>query len=99
MAKKGLIRGLNKNEATTDQSSVSAPSPRPRMPEPSCWAVTDLENAQQTHEMLESVGTRYPGTRYHEKLQISAMTKNFARDIRWSSFSCNALLELHQMGT
>ena len=85
------MRGLNKNDATADQSRVKAPSPRPLMPEPICWAVTDLENIQQTHDMLVSVEKRYPGTAYHEKLHIKAITKNFARDMRCLSFSCNAL--------
>ena len=84
------MRGLNKKDATTDQSSVRDPSPSPLMPEPICWAVTDLENIQQTHDMLVSVVKRYPGTRYHEKLQISAIRKNFARDMRcFSCFSCS----------
>jgi len=82
MAKNGLVRGLNKKDATTDQSSVMAPSPRPLMPEPSCCAVTDFGNTQQTHEMLESVVNRYPGNRYQTKLQASAITKNFARVMR-----------------
>jgi hypothetical protein len=92
MEKKGLMRGLNKKDDTADQSSVTAPSPRPLMPEPICWAVTDLENVQQIHDMLVSVENRYPGTRYHVKLQISAIRKNFARDIRCCfSRSCKAL--------
>ena len=93
MAKKGQMSGLNKKDATTDQSSVTAPSPRPLMPDPSCWAVTDLENTQQTHEMLDNVEKRYPGTKYQEKLQINAMRKNFALDMRCPlpSFSCKAL--------
>ena len=70
MAKKGLIRGLNKKDATTVQSTVMAPSPSPLMPEPICWAVTDLENTQQIHEMLESVGIKNPGTKYHDINQI-----------------------------
>jgi hypothetical protein len=48
-------KGLNKKDATAAQSSVTAPTPSPCMPEPICWAVTDLENAQQTHEMFVSV--------------------------------------------
>ncbi|CAL5434247.1 unnamed protein product [Camellia sinensis] len=91
MEKKGDMRGLNKKDATAVQSSVSAPSPRPLMPDPICWAVTDLEKIQQTHEMLVSVVKRYPGTRYQEKLQNSAIRKNFALDMRASSFSCKAL--------
>jgi hypothetical protein len=58
MAKKGLMRGLNKKDATTAQSSVSAPTPSPCMPEPSCWAVTNLKNAQQTHEIFVNVEKR-----------------------------------------
>lgn len=95
MAKKGHMSGLNKKDATADQSNVKAPTPRPRMPDPSCWAVTDLEKAQQIHEMLVTVGKRNPGTKYQEKLQISAIRKNFALDIRCSSFSCNALQWQH----
>ncbi|CAL5358209.1 unnamed protein product [Camellia sinensis] len=91
MEKKGDMRGLNKKDATAVQSSVSAPSPRPLMPDPICWAVTDLEKIQQTHEMLVSVVKMYPGTRYQEKLQNSAIRKNFALDMRASSFSCKAL--------
>lgn len=55
MAKNGVMRGLSKNDATADQSSVMAPRPRPLMPEPSCWAVTDRENTQQTHDILVRV--------------------------------------------
>lgn len=91
MAKKGQMRGLNKKDATADQSRVIAPTPRPLMPDPICWAVTDLENAQQIHEMLVSVENRYPGTKYQQKLHINAMRKNFALDMRRSSFSCKAL--------
>ncbi|CAL5434275.1 unnamed protein product [Camellia sinensis] len=92
MEKKGHMRGLNKKDATAVQSSVRAPSPRPLMPDPICWAVTDLEKIQQTHETLVSVVKRYPGTRYQEKLQNSAIRKNFALDdMRASSFSCKAL--------
>ncbi|PON93713.1 hypothetical protein TorRG33x02_104160 [Trema orientale] len=91
MAKKGQMRGLNKKDATADQSSVRDPSPRPLMPDPICCAVTDFENTQQTQDMFVSVVNRYPGRAYHEKLQIRAITKNFARDIRCSSFSCKAL--------
>ncbi|KAL7002962.1 hypothetical protein U1Q18_004122 [Sarracenia purpurea var. burkii] len=91
MEKKGEIRGLNKKDATTLQSSVRAPIPRPFMPDPICWAFTESEKTQQTHEMLEIVGKRYPGTKYQEKLQTSAITKNFALDIRSSSSSCKAL--------
>lgn len=58
MAKNGVTRGLSKKDATTVQSSVMAPIPRPLMPEPSCWAVTDLENTQQTHDTLVSVENR-----------------------------------------
>lgn len=58
IAKKGQTSGLKRNEATAVQSRVKAPIPRPFMPDPSCWAVTDLEKAQQTHEMLVSVGNR-----------------------------------------
>lgn len=36
MAKKGQMRGLNKKDATADQSRVKAPSPRPLMPDPIC---------------------------------------------------------------
>ena len=91
MEKKGHMRGLVKKDATTVQSSVRTPSPSPLMPDPICWAVTDLEKAQQTHEMLDSVVKRYPGTRYQEKLHNSAIRKNFALDMRLSSFSCKAL--------
>lgn len=55
IAKKGEMRGLNKKEATADQSSVKAPIPRPRKPDPICWAVTDLGYAQHIQEMLCSV--------------------------------------------
>ena len=91
IAKKGKMRGLDKKDATANQSSVIDPSPRPLMPEPICWAVTDLENTQQTQDMLVSVEKRYPGKAYHEKLHIRAIRKNFARVIRCSSFSCKAL--------
>ncbi|KAG5625352.1 hypothetical protein H5410_010570 [Solanum commersonii] len=36
MAKKGQMRGLNKKDATADQSRVIAPTPRPLMPDPIC---------------------------------------------------------------
>lgn len=52
------MSGLNKKDATAAQSSVKAPRPRPCIPEPSCWAVTDLENTQQTHEMFVRVENR-----------------------------------------
>lgn len=58
MEKNGLISGLNKKDATTVQSRVMAPSPRPLIPDPSCWAVTELEKAQHTHEMLVRVEKR-----------------------------------------
>lgn len=85
------MRGLNKKDETADQSSVMAPIPRPFIPDPSCCAVTDLGKAQQTHEMLVSVGKRYPGNAYQEKLQISATRKNFVLDMRFSSLSCKTL--------
>ena len=91
MEKKGLMRGLNRKDDTAAQSSVTAPSPSPCMPEPICWAVIDLENAQQIQEMFVNVEKRYPGIVYHVKLQISAIRKNFARENRFSSFSCKAL--------
>ncbi|KAI7992335.1 hypothetical protein LOK49_LG12G00930 [Camellia lanceoleosa] len=90
MEKKGDMRGLNKKDATAVQSSVRAPSPRPLTPDP-IKARTDLEKIQQTHEMLVSVVKRYPGTRHQEKLQNSAIRKNFALDMHASSFSCKAL--------
>nr|GMC52432.1 hypothetical protein BHE74_00007654 [Ipomoea batatas] len=43
MAKNGVMRGLERNEAIVAQSSVKAPIPRPFMPEPICCAVTDLD--------------------------------------------------------
>lgn len=58
MAKNGVIRGLPRNEATTDQSSVKEANPSPFMPDPSCWAVTDLGRAQQSKEMLLNVEKR-----------------------------------------
>lgn len=85
------MRGLNKKDATTDQSSVTEPSPRPLIPDPICWAVTDPENAQHIHEMVDRVEKRYPGIKYQEKLQTNAIRKNFALDMRSSSFSCKAL--------
>ena len=96
MAKKGHMRGLNKKEATAVQSRVMAPSPRPLRPDPSWWAVTDFGKAQQTHAILCKVWKRYPGNNFQEKLQTSAITKNFTRDRRYfpssfSSFSCNVL--------
>lgn len=56
IAKKGVRRGLGKKEAIVDQScSVRAPSPSPLIPDPSCWAVTDLGKAQHTQAMLCNV--------------------------------------------
>lgn len=52
MAKKGEMRGLNMKEATTDQSSVNAPTPRPLRPEPIWCAVTEWGKIQHIHEML-----------------------------------------------
>ncbi|KAL8136587.1 hypothetical protein V2J09_002588 [Rumex salicifolius] len=57
MAKKGQIKGLKRKDATAVQSSVTAPTPRPLIPDPSCCAVTDLENTQHTHEMLTAAKT------------------------------------------
>ena len=91
MEKNGLMRGLNRKDDTAAQLSVTAPSQSPCMLKPICWAMNDLENAQQIHEMFVNVEKRYPGIVYHVKLQISAIRKNFARDNRFSSFSCKAL--------
>lgn len=87
MAKKGVMRGLPRNEAMTDQSRVKAPMPRPRIPDPICWAVIEFGNTQHTQLMVPKVGKRYPGTTYQEKLQMSAIKKNFALVIRFLSFS------------
>lgn len=100
MAKNGQMRGLNKKEATTDQSRVSAPNPSPLKPEPSCWAVIDLGKAQQTHEILCRDWKKKSGTEYQRKLPVIAMTKNFDLDMRFLlspsvlspfSFSCSVL--------
>ena len=61
MEKNGLMRGLNRKDDTAAQSSVISPSPSPCMLKPIFWAVTDLENAQQIHEMFVNVEKRYIG--------------------------------------
>lgn len=58
IAKKGETSGLPRKEATVAQSRVMAPMARPWSPDPSCWAVTDLEKHQQIHEMLVAVGKK-----------------------------------------
>lgn len=58
MAKKGETSGLNKKAATVVQSSVKAPKPRPLMPEPIWWAVTEWGKAKHTKEMLCKVWKR-----------------------------------------
>ena len=95
MAKKGELSGLNKKEATVVQSSVKALKPRPLMPEPIWWTVTEWGKAKHTKEMLCKVWKRYPGNTYQQKLQTNTITKNFTRDMRrvpsFSSFSCKVL--------
>lgn len=91
-------KGLNKKDDTAAQSSVTAPRPKPCMTKPICRAMTEVENAQQIHEMFVSVGKRYPGIVYHAKLQTNTITKNIPHVMcRFPSFSCKALQNIENV--
>lgn len=58
IANPGVARGLPKKAATVDQSRANEPIPRPRRPEPSCWAVTESFHIQQAKERAVIDGNR-----------------------------------------
>ena len=58
MANAGVAKGVPKKPATVDQSRPNEPSPRPLIPPPICWAVTESFQIQQTRERAEIEGKR-----------------------------------------
>nr|GLL18338.1 unknown [Ipomoea trifida] len=53
MAKNGVMRGLERNEAIVAQSSVKAPIPRPFMPEPICCANKEPTSKQRDFPLIK----------------------------------------------
>ena len=53
MANKGVAKGVPKKPATVNQSRPNEPTPRPFIPPPICWAVTESFQIQQTKERAD----------------------------------------------
>ena len=58
MANPGVAKGVPKKPAIVDQSRPNEPSPRPLIPPPICWAVTESFQIKQAREIADIEGKK-----------------------------------------